>query len=111
MPRPKGLAKTGGRKKDTPNKATKETRELFVQLVEERHDDIGVWLDKVAAKDPGKAVDLILRIAEYFIPKLARSEVDLSNSDGSLQPTTIIVNSKEDAEEIKKLRDRIDGGD
>ncbi|WP_343819781.1 hypothetical protein ISN75_06800 [Dyella marensis] len=40
------------------------------------------WLDKVAngdeklgvKADPGKAVDLILKAAEYHIPKLARTE-------------------------------------
>jgi len=39
------------------------------------------WLAQVAAEDPEKAMDLMLKLSEYIIPKLARQEV--VGSDGS----------------------------
>jgi hypothetical protein len=39
-----------------------------------------VWLEKVAEDDPNKALDMMLKLSEYFIPKLARQE--LTGPDG-----------------------------
>jgi hypothetical protein len=33
------------------------------------------WLNEVADKDPHKALDIIQKLSEYHIPKLARTEV------------------------------------
>jgi hypothetical protein len=34
-----------------------------------------LWLADVAADNPEKAMDLMLKLSEYMIPKLARQEV------------------------------------
>jgi len=34
------------------------------------------WLDTAAEKDPAKAADLFVRVLEYHIPKLARTEIN-----------------------------------
>jgi hypothetical protein len=38
----------------------------------------------VAEKDPAKAADLFIRVLEYHVPKLARTEVNGSGKDGAL---------------------------
>jgi hypothetical protein len=38
------------------------------------------WLEEVAEDDPNKALDMMLKLSEYFIPKLARQE--LTGADG-----------------------------
>ena len=68
-------AKTGGRKKGVPNKVTADVREAIGTLLQENVTNMGRWLTSVAADDPGKALDLVVKLAEYHIPKLARSEV------------------------------------
>ena len=50
------------------------------KLLEDNAENMGVWLTAVAegkgdAKpDPGKALDLLAKLAEYAAPKLARTE-------------------------------------
>jgi hypothetical protein len=67
--------KTGGRKKGTPNKSTQEIREAYQRLVEGNLDNMTKWLDTIAKDNPDKAMDMMLKLSEYMIPKLARQEI------------------------------------
>ena len=69
-----------GRRKGTLNKNTKQIREAYQKLTEENLDNISIWLSQIAGDDPAKAMDLMLRLSEYIIPKLARQE--LVGNDG-----------------------------
>jgi hypothetical protein len=69
-----------GRKKGTLNKNTKQIREAYQKLTEENLDNMNLWLMQTASEDPAKAMDLMLRLSEYIIPKLARQE--LVGNDG-----------------------------
>lgn len=71
--RPKGYPKSGGRAKGTPNKATRDVRKAIAKLAEETVDDIALWFGEI--EDPAKRLDLWLRMIEYHIPKLARTEI------------------------------------
>ena len=81
--RPKGTPKTGGRTAGTPNKATREFRETINKLLEGNADNVAKWLTIVAEgdlereikSDPGKALDLLAKLAEFAAPKLARTEL------------------------------------
>ena len=75
MALPKGHEKMGGREKGTPNKTTSEVREAYRMLVESHQQHFALWLRQVARQDPYKAMDLMIRISEYFIPKLARTDM------------------------------------
>ena len=68
-------SKTGGRDKGTPNKVTKEIKEAFQTLVEGNIDNLDNWINETAKKDPAKAIDIILKISEYVLPKLSRTEL------------------------------------
>ena len=69
-----------GKKPGTKNKTTKAVREAYQKLTEDNLDNMSVWLAQVAAENPEKAMDLMLRLSEYIIPKLARTE--LTGTDG-----------------------------
>jgi hypothetical protein len=69
-----------GRGKGTPNKSTAEIREAYQKLVDDNLDNMKIWLERVAEDDPNKALDMMLKLSEYFIPKLARQE--LTGADG-----------------------------
>jgi hypothetical protein len=101
--------KTGGRKKGTPNKVTSEAREAFALMFHSLAPDVEAWIRQTAngwdeevtigkgeaavtaikrtGKDPGKAADLAIRLAEYHIPKLGRTEV--TGEDGG--PVEFVV--------------------
>jgi hypothetical protein len=75
-----GKPRTGGRQKGTPNKTTARARHALSLAVEENADKIGVWLTEVYEKDgPRAAIDAYTKLAEFVIPKLARTELTGEN--------------------------------
>ena len=66
-----------------PNKATIEFRETVQMLLDDNRENVARWLTLVAegdgtdkgAPDPGKALDLLAKLAEFAAPKLARTEI------------------------------------
>lgn len=101
--------KTGGRTKGVPNRVTSAARESFALMFDNLAPDVEAWIRQTAngwddevtmgrgesavtvikrvGKDPGKAADLALRLAEYHIPKLGRTEV--TGKDG--EPVRVVV--------------------
>ena len=65
----------------TPNKSTKMMKEAFALLVENNLPNMDRWLMQVAQEDPDKALNLIIKLSERFVPALARTEV--TGADGS----------------------------
>lgn len=70
----KKRTKTGGRTKGVPNKVTMEVRHGIKMVAEGNMPKVDKWLDRVAKKRPDKAMDLFLRLIEYHVPKLTRTE-------------------------------------
>lgn len=70
-----------GRPKGKPNKTTAEIREAYQKLVEDNLTNMTEWLKQVADQNPERAMDLMLKLSEYMIPKLARQEV--TGADGA----------------------------
>ena len=72
-----------GRPKGIPNKSTAMVREAIATLLERNSEKMDEWLQLVAYGDeslgikpqPDKALDIMQKMAEYHIPKLARTEV------------------------------------
>jgi hypothetical protein len=99
---PRGGKRPGaGRPKGSPNKVTAEAREAFRMVYEGRLTDLDRWIretgdgfeaikivvvDKAVEKvpylekDPGKAADLLTRMAEHFVPKLQRLEKTIADA-------------------------------
>ena len=83
----KGQPRTGGRVAGVPNKVTQEFRQTVTSLLEKNAANVDLWLQRVAdgipgdednkpiPPDPGKALDLLAKLAEYAAPKLNRTEV------------------------------------
>ena len=64
-----------GRPKGALNKSTQTFRDTVSKLLEDNSKNVGVWLGRVAENDPGKALDLMAKLAEYAAPKLSKVEV------------------------------------
>lgn len=65
------------------NKSTREFRDTVRRLLEDNAENVGRWLTLVAEgdgtektkPDPGRALDLMAKLAEYAAPKLNRTEI------------------------------------
>jgi hypothetical protein len=67
-----------------PNKVTVEFRQTVRALLEDNAENVSTWLAAVASgdiadggkrePDPGKALDLLAKLAEFAAPKLGRVE-------------------------------------
>ena len=91
MPAPKGNNHNPkGRPKGTPNVATTEIKLAFAKLLEAQGPQINKWMNEIAAEDPAKAMDLLLRISERFVPALSRTE--LTGAEGKDIFDSIIIN-------------------
>ena len=64
-----------GKKPGTLNTSTKMMKEAFAMLVENNLPNMTVWIEQIAMQDPAKAMDLIIKLSERFVPALARTEV------------------------------------
>ena len=54
---------------------TADVRAAIAAFAEANVGKCQSWLDAVAEKDPARALELFVRLLEYHVPKLARSEV------------------------------------
>ena len=63
-----------GRPAGTPNKINATFRETVTKLLEDNSANVGVWLERVSQNDPGKALDLLAKLAEFAAPKLSKVE-------------------------------------
>ncbi len=70
--------KTGGREKGTPNVLTKEIREVYQELLEKNLDKVDGWLQEVAKDNPDRALNFIIRLSEFVVPKLQSTSLNSS---------------------------------
>jgi len=69
--------KTGGRVAGVPNKSTALAREAIARFVDGNSHKLQEWLDEIAMNEklgPKVAFDCFMQVAEYHVPKLARTE-------------------------------------
>jgi len=103
MPFQKGKPKTGGRKPGRVNKATRDIKEAYRQLIEDNLDNLKTWLEKIAEDNPERAIRILSELSEYVIPKLART--DHTSGDKPLNPTfNITVDDSDTVKTLEALR-------
>lgn len=77
-----------GRVPGSKNKQTSAIRTAYQNLVEMNLENMSAWIGQVAQEDPSKAMDLMIKLSEYVIPKLARTEVTGANGDDLFKSLT-----------------------
>lgn len=87
--RKKGTQKTGGRKRNTPNKTTKECHELFVSIMNGQMESIKVALKKVEKEDSEKYLNTISKLFQYYMPR----KTDVTSDNEKIVPIipTLII--------------------
>ncbi len=62
-------------RKGVPNKSTAEIRQAFQKLISNKVNDFDKWIDEIAKEDPVKAFDVIIKLSDFILPKLQRTEI------------------------------------
>jgi hypothetical protein len=75
----KGQFKPGdaraGRRHGSTNKATSAARTAISSFIEGKATEVETLWSRVAEKDHAKALELYAKLAEFILPKLARTEL------------------------------------
>lgn len=67
--------KLGGRKPGSLNRSTEEMKLTIARAVNNTLNTISSDLEKIKEKDPERAIELALKLMEYSLPKLSRTEM------------------------------------
>ena len=82
-----------GRPKGTVNKSTEQIRNFYQSFLETNMEKMQQLFDEVAAENPSKAIELILKVSEFVIPKLKAVEVDVPQLEQNELIITIVDNN------------------
>jgi ribosomal protein L29 len=88
-----------GRPKGATDKAKTEIREMYQQVIENNLSNVEIWLSNIAEDNPAKALDLMLRLSEFCLPKLKAMEIKADTND-----QTIVVIPPNFTPEERELR-------
>ena len=79
MPFNKESGKQAGRKsKRSKSKSTLELQSIFGDVLANNAKNIEFWINETAKKQPDKALDLIIKIASFLMPKIRAIELDIN---------------------------------
>jgi arginine utilization protein RocB len=71
----KGNKLATGRPKGALNRSTEEMKLTIARAVNNTLNTISKDLEEIKKRDPEKAIDLALKLMEYSLPKLSRTEM------------------------------------
>jgi hypothetical protein len=71
----KGNKLATGRPKGALNRSTEQMKVTLARAANNTLNTIAEDLEKIRKKDPERAIELSLKMMEYVLPKLARTEV------------------------------------
>ena len=62
-------ASAGKKSKRGSSKQINEIREVYSELLQNNKDKLQEWFDEVGKQDPAKALDLMLKMSAFVLPK------------------------------------------
>jgi hypothetical protein len=77
----------GSKSKRGADNQLREIREVYFNLLEDNSDNIQKWLNEVAEQDPAKALELLLKISSFVIPKPKTIQISIPHKDKDKLPT------------------------
>jgi len=73
-----------GRPKGSKTQNTLQVQQAYIDLLNNNIHNLQIWLDKVALHNPYKALDVMIKLSAYVLPKKSEVELDVA------EPITII---------------------
>ena len=105
----------GKKSKRGSSKEVKEIREVFSELLNDNKDKLQGWIDEVGETDPAKAIDLLIKLTSFVLPKFRQVDYQMAN-DNIINVIDLGPGTKPEPEldysKLKEetLRDLIDNG-
>lgn len=93
---------SGSKSKRGAGKLTKETKEIFIDILNANKSNINLWLKETAKDSPSKALELLLKISSFVLPKPKAIDISLNDTKNDLSQLT-----DEELEEQLYQSDRI----
>lgn len=93
MSRPKGIPKTGGRTKGTPNRISGTLKEWISSVIDKNRMQFEADIGELEPKD---RVLLIEKLMQYIVPKQAAQKVDIDFDTLSDEQLQNIINKLTD---------------
>jgi len=81
-----------GRPKGRENKVTTEIRQAYADLIHGNLDNITMWLQEVADRDPQKAIECLIKLSPFVLPK--KTEL---HTPEDWKPINLVLPQKPDA--------------
>lgn len=75
MFKPGEISNPKGRPTGTKNRSSVAIRKAYSDLIEGNLDNITTWLDETAKKDPARAIELLVKLTGFVLPKLNKTDV------------------------------------
>jgi hypothetical protein len=85
-----------GRPKGIVNNSTEKIKTAYTQLIEGNLENIQMWLNDTAAEDPARALDFLIKLSPFVIPKKQQADITFENPINIVLPQRPSENSKED---------------
>ena len=89
MYKPGESGNLGGRPKGAEGKTTAKIKEYYLDLLDNNLENIQRWLNQTAQEDPAKALDFLLKLSPFVIPKKSETDLHIDN------PLQIIIPPRE----------------
>jgi len=86
--------------------ANERLRVAICELTDANIDSVQIWLDKIATEDPAKAIDFILRMLEFSVPKLSRVESTITTNPGASNLGDLTVRDLQEMVTARRDADR-----
>jgi len=66
-----------GRPKGVGNKTTQDVKEAFTLLLQNNIPNLQDWIEQVAERSPERALNILINLAPYVIPRLAQQHISV----------------------------------
>lgn len=64
-----------GRPKGSRDKVTMDVKEAFAKLLDDNLPQFQDWINTVAATQPARALDIMINLTNYVIPRMSASDI------------------------------------
>lgn len=86
--------------------ANERLRVAICELTDANINSVQTWLDGIAKDDPAKAIDFILRMLEFSVPKLSRVESQITTNPGATNLGDLTVRDLQEMVFARRDEDR-----
>ena len=66
-------------------KVKTETKEIFTDILDANQDNIQEWLNETARESPSKALELLIKISSFVLPKPKAVDINLVQNNCSCE--------------------------